>query len=197
MLGWNEDIKKTFGACGKNVFIGHNVLFANPQNVYLDDNVRIDPFTWITTGLKVGKNVQICSHAVLGGGAQHTITIGNWCFIGYGSKLFCASEDYSGDFGPVNEFWGSNKIFRGDIVFDDYAGIASDVMVFPGVVFPEGCAIGAKSLVHTKNQLLPWCVYIGTPTLLHKTRNKDSIIALSLDTSFIKNKLPRVVYGEK
>ena len=153
MVGWNEDIKKELGYCGENVFIGHNVVFTNPKNVILGDNVRIDPFCLITTALEVGSYAQICSHAVLGGGAQHKITLGKWNFIGYGSKLFCASEDYSGEYGPVNEYWGNNKIFRGDITFKDYSGIASDVMVFPGVTIPEGCTIGAKSLIYSKNDL--------------------------------------------
>lgn len=186
MIGWNDDIKKHLGSCGKNVFIGHNVVFTNPSEVHLGDNVRIDPFTLITTALEVGNNVQICSHAVLGGGRAHKVKLGNWSWIGYGSKLFCASEDYSGEFGPVNEFWGSNKIYRGDITFEDYAGIASDVMVFPKVTLPEGCAIGAKSLVYTKNDLQQWGVYLGHPLKLHKPRFKDNVIALSNDPNFKK-----------
>ncbi len=188
MIGWNEEIKKSLGSCGQNVFIGHNVIFTNPKEVHLADNVRIDPFTLITTKLVVGSNVQICSHAVLGGGGQHTITIGDWCFIGYGSKLFCASEDYSGEFGPVNEFWGSNKIFRNDITFKDYSGIASDVMVMPGVTIPEGCTVGAKSFVYTKNILEPWGVYIGNPLTFHKSRNKENVIKLANDVTFKKIK---------
>ena len=186
MIGWNEEIKQHLGSCGENVFIGHNVVFTNPSEVHLGDNVRIDPFTLITTALEVGNNVQICSHAVLGGGRAHKVKLGNWSWIGYGSKLFCASEDYSGEFGPVNEFWGSNKIYRGDITFEDYAGIASDVMVFPKVTLPEGCAIGAKSLVYTKNDLQQWGVYLGHPLKLHKPRFKDNVIALSNDPNFKK-----------
>ena len=187
MLGWNEEIKKELGYCGENVFIGHNTIFTNPGEVYLLDNVRIDPFTLITTGLGVDSYVQICSHVVLGGGSQHTIRLGKWCFIGYGSKLFCASEDYSGDNGPVNEFWGNNKIYRGDITFKDYSGIASDVMVFPKVILPEGCTIGAKSLIYTKNELTEWSIWIGNPLKFHKKRNKDNILKLSKDKNFIKN----------
>ena len=119
MVGWNEEIKKSLKYCGENVFIGQNVVFTNPSEVVLGNNVRIDPFTLVTTALEVGNYIQICSHVVLGGGNQHKITLGNWNFIGYGSKLFCASEDYSGEYGPVNEFWGRNKIYRGDIVFED------------------------------------------------------------------------------
>lgn len=186
MLGWNEEIKKELGYCGNNVYIGNNVLFTNPSEVYLGDNVRIDPFTLITTALEVGNYVQICSHVVLSGGRSHKIKIGNWCFIGYGSKMFCASEDYSGDHGPVNEFWGSNKIYRGDITLNDYSGIASDVMVFPGVDLPEGCTVGAKSLIYTKNELTPWSVWIGNPIKFHKKRNKQNVIELSNNSDFLK-----------
>jgi galactoside O-acetyltransferase len=163
------------------------VVFTNPKQVFLGDNVRIDPFTLITTALEVENYVQICSHSVLGGGSKHKIKIGNWCFIGYGSKLFCASEDYSGQHGPVNEYWGNNKIYRGDITFNDYSGIASDVMVFPGVTMPIGCTVGAKSLVYTKNELTEWSIWLGNPLKFHKERNKQNIIDLSRDPSFLKN----------
>jgi len=186
MVGWNEEIKEHLGSCGKNVFIGHNVIFTNPSNVYLGNNVRIDPFTLITTALETGDNIQICSHTVLGGGRAHKIKLGNWSWIGYGSKLFCASEDYTGEYGPVNEFWGSNKIYRGDITFENYSGIASDVMVFPGVILPEGCAVGAKSFIYTKNELQPWGVYLGHPAKLHKPRNKENVIRLANDPNFAK-----------
>jgi acetyltransferase-like isoleucine patch superfamily enzyme len=186
MIGWNEEIKKELGACGQNVFIGHNTLFVDPSKVFLGDNVRIDPFCWITTNLKVGSNVQITSHVVIGGGLGHTVTIGDWCFIGYGSKLFCASEDYSGKYGPVNDFWGANRVFHGDITFKDNSGVASDVMVMPGVTLPEGCTVGAKSFVYTDNNLTPWSVWIGNPPKLHKNRDKDTILRLSKDPKFLK-----------
>jgi acetyltransferase-like isoleucine patch superfamily enzyme len=188
MLGWNELVKSQLGYCGTEVFIGHNVLFANPQKVFLGDRVRIDPFTFITAGLKTGSNVQICAYAMLGGGNEHTITLGDWSFIGYGSKLFCASEDYSGEHGPVNEFWGNNEIRRGDIEFKDYAGIASDVIVFPSVIIPEGCTIGAKSFLHTNTLLHEWAVMIGNPPAHHKFRNKEKVIQLANDPTFRKIK---------
>lgn len=186
MLGWNEEIKKEFKSCGENVLIGHNVMFTNPSNISLGDNVRIDPFTLITCELETGDYVQICSHVVLSGGDKRKVTLGDWTFIGYGTKLFCASEDYSGDHGPVNEFWGKNKINVGDIRLENYSGIASDVVVFPGVTLPEGCTVGAQSLIHTKNNLKPWSVFIGNPLQFHKRRNKDEVLRLSKSPEFIK-----------
>lgn len=192
MSGWNEEIKKQLGSCGKNVFIGHNVVIPHPENVHLGDNVRIDPFTLITASLHTGNNIHITSHVVIGGGGQK-VTMGNWTFLGYGSKLFTASEDYSGDHGAVNEFWGSNKVFRGDIVINDYAGIASDVMLFPGVELPIGCTIGAQSFVHTKKSkdLIPWSVWLGNPLRFHKERNQEAILRLVKDDMWVNKRCRR------
>lgn len=187
-MAWNEEIKKELAYCGENVYIGHSTIFTNPKEVHLGDNVRIDPFCLITTALETGSNIQICSHAVLGGGSNHKITLGDWCFIGYGSKLFCASEDYSGEFGPVNEYWGNNKIHRGDIIFNDYSGVASDVIVMPKVILPEGCLIGAKSFVYTKNDLTPWTVWFGNPLECKKNRHKDKVLWFANEDPSFKKK---------
>jgi acetyltransferase-like isoleucine patch superfamily enzyme len=184
VIGWNEDIKKELAYCGENVFIGHNTIFTNPGEVFLHDNVRIDPFCLITTALDVGNYVQVCSHAVLGGGKYQKITLGNWTFIGYGSKLFTASEDYTGNWGPVNEFWGRGKVNRGNITFENYSGIASDVIVFPGVTLPEGCTVGAQSMV--RKDLTPWSIYLGNPLKFHGNRNKMEVISRSNSPGFRK-----------
>ena len=184
MLGWNEAVKSEFKKCGENVFIGHNTVFTNPENVSIGNNVRIDPFCYISAGeLEIGDNVQITSHAVLGG--RRKIKLGNWTFIGYGSQLFTVSEDYSGNHGPVNDHWGHNKTYEGDIIFNDYCGIASGVMVMPGVELPIGCTIGAKSFVYTKNKLTPWSIWIGNPLKFHKDRNKENILLKAKEWNYV------------
>ena len=187
MASWNEEIKKELGACGENVFIGHNTIITQPQNVYLGDNVRIDPFTLITSKLVVKNYVQICAYAMLGG-SYNTIFLEDWTFIGYGSKLFTNSEDYSGAGGPVNEFWGKGRVYKGDITLNKYAGIASDVMVFPGIEFPEGTCIGAKSLVTRTTQLDPYKVYTGNPLKWFKNRDAMNIQYFANNKEFIKDK---------
>lgn len=187
-MSWDEKIKKQFKYCGSNVFIGEHTIFTNPAEVIIHDNVRIDPFCLITTALEIDSYCQITSHVVLGGGSKQKIKLGRWCFIGYGSKLFTASEDYTGEWGAVNEFWGSNKVFRGDIEFKDYSGIASDVIVMPGVTLPEGCTVGAKSFVYSRNNLIPWSIWIGNPLKFHKPRNRKNVIALSEDPKWLKVK---------
>ena len=75
------------------------------------------------------------------------------------------------------------------MVLNDYSGLASNVIVFPKVVLPVGCTIGANSLVYTKNELKEWSVFIGNPLKFHKDRFKDNVIKLSQDPNFIKYKL--------
>ena len=41
-----------------------------------------------------------------------------WNFVSYGSRLLTGSEDFRGDYGPVNDFWGHNKVYEGDITFN-------------------------------------------------------------------------------
>lgn len=171
-MSWDVEIKRKLKYCGENVFIGKYCVITNPYGVVLHDNVRIDPFGLFTTSLEIGSYSHVCSHVVLGGGNEHKITLEGSNFIGYGSKLFCASEDYSGKYGLVGEHWYENKIYRGDITFKKYSGIASDVMVFPGVEFPEGCTIGAKSMVRKNQHLTEWSVWYGSPLTFRMSRNK-------------------------
>ncbi len=56
----------------------------------------------------------------------------------------------------------------------------------PGVIIPEGCTVGAKSFIYTRNILTPWAVFIGNPPKFHKDRNKENIIRLSTDINFLK-----------
>lgn len=176
-MPWNEEIKKELGSCGQDVRIGDYVIFTNPKGVHLGDHVRIDPFTLVTTGLRTGNYCRICSHVALTGGSKLNVILNNWNFVGYGSKLFCVSEDYSGEGGPVTDEWNiDNIVTKGDIVFSDYSGIASDVMIFPDITLPVGCCIGAKSFVYTTAQLGEWGVYYGNPLRLRKNRNKENVI---------------------
>ena len=188
MVGWNEEIKKSLGYCGEDVYIGYNTIFTCPEKVHLEDRVRIDPFCLITTRLTAKSNVLICSHTVMIGGDDQAVIFDGWNWTGYGSKLFTASEDYSGEYGSVNEFHGSNKSTRGDIHFKQFSGLASDVMVFPDIIFPRGCAIGAKSLVHTKDKrkLKSWNIYVGSPLKNFGSRNSNRIIELSKDEDWLK-----------
>lgn len=173
MLGWDEDIKSRLGGCGTNVFIGKYCSFAYPEKVFLGNNVRIDPYSHIMTQLITGDVVQIMAQTILSGGADHKITLEGSNFIGYGSKIICATEDYTGEHGQVCEFfYENNKIIRGDVVFKKFSGVASNCIIFPSVTLPEGCAIGENSKVQSKDYLTAWSIYYGRPLLFRGTRKQ-------------------------
>ena len=62
-------------------------------------------------------------------------------------------------------------------------------MVFPGVTIPQGCLIGAKSLVHTKaaKELKPWTVSWGNPLNQYKVRSKERILERFNDPEWLKD----------
>ena len=185
-MNWDLSIIKKLRTAGPDICISPLAKILHPEYLSLYGRIRIDPFVLITTKSSAQLNVQICSHAVLSGGAGAHISLGHWTFIGYGSKLFCKSEDYSGESGPVNDFWGQNEVRHGDITFSDYSGIASDVLVMPGVTLPIGCCIGAQSFVYSHKKLEPWSVYAGNPLRLLKRRNAQHVMQLAQSPTYWK-----------
>lgn len=174
MLGWNEEIKKSLGACGSNVYIGHNVMFARPDRVFLGDNVRIDPFTYISCGLTANNFVQVCANVIMCG--RKDVYLDGWNFVSYGSKLITGSEDFKGKFGPVNDFWGHNKVYEGDIRFEKNSGVCADTIVMPGVILPEGVVFGAKSFVGRNHKAKEYELWLGNPLSKNCDRDKSMII---------------------
>jgi galactoside O-acetyltransferase len=113
------------------------------------------------------------------------IQMGRWTFIGYNSVVFTSTEKYGTSL--VNAWWGETEVETAGIVFEDYSGIASGVTVFPGVELPEGCAIGANSLVYSNRGLKPWTIYAGNPLREFKSRDKARILAHAADPSFLRH----------
>lgn len=177
--GWDQSAPGQFRSAGSGVLVSHGAFIADPGLVTCGDNVRIDPFVYISGEVRIGSNVQICAGAVLGGSAG--IVLGDWTFVGYGSKLFTGSEDYRY---LVNEAWGASHVDRRPIEFKDFAGVASDVIVMPGVTLNPGVRIGAHSFVY-RSPLGMWAVYMGNPLRRVKDviRNDTVVEAADLEAT--------------
>lgn len=164
MLGWNEEIKKELGACGQNVFIGHNVMFARPKEVFLGDNVRIDPFALINCGLVAEGNNQLSSHTIMNG--RKTVHLGEWVGFGYRVTVLTGSEDFTGEFGPANDWFGKNKSFENDVVFETFSNALTNSLILPGCIIPEGAVIGANAVVRPEDELHPYWIHAMRPKFL-------------------------------
>lgn len=184
--GWDEEWRALLGECSPEAHIGKYCLFHSPRLVFLRGRVRIDPFLNATCGLVAADAVHISSHVFLNGGPASSVRMGEWSFIGSGSRIITSSEDFTGKHGPIGPA-GNNKAHRRDVTFSPYSGVAIGCSVLPGVTLPEGCCIAAHSLVRSSEGLSPWAVFSCAPgeepEYLY-ARDMDSVIRLSKDPDF-------------
>jgi acetyltransferase-like isoleucine patch superfamily enzyme len=88
------------------------------------------------------------------------------------------TERYDGVNWPVNQFWYAGlegeetPVIKGDVVLMPHSGVASMSTVFPGVTLPEGCLIGAHSMVRHDRDLKPWYIHVGVPARPWRPRDQ-------------------------
>lgn len=159
-----SDLKSVgIGSVGKNVSVSSHAIIAGIENLHLGNDVRIDGGTVIlaTRGkLTVGSCVHIEPSSSL---VCHSgITIGNFCTISHGVRLFTGSADYSGE-SLTNRFpaGGYQNPKFGPITLEDHVIVGGNSVIMPYVTLGEGAAIGALSLV--RHSLAGWSIYGGNP----------------------------------
>ena len=92
--------------------------------------------------------------------------------ISHGTKIYSASDDYSGGYltnAVIPDKYKNVK--RGLVTLKKHSLIGSSSVLLPGVVVGEGTTVGAMSLV-SKN-LDDWSVYAGIPAKKIKDRPRD------------------------
>lgn len=166
MNDWDE----TYTRLEDEVYVGNYCTIKGP--LYLNRRVRIDPYCLITTTVRSGQNVQVCGGVVMVGGSERTVSFEGWNFVAYHSRLICGSEDFTGRYGPVNAWWGRNRVNEGDIHFERFSGVCSNVTVMPGVRLPEGAVVAAGGLVTHGRNLRAWWIHKGEPAVPWKERER-------------------------
>ncbi len=131
---------------------------------YIDARTRImfEPAN-VTVGY--GSNIGACTlHA------WEPITVGRCVFISDGATLLTGSHDvdsadFAGDRAPIN--------------VGDYAWIALDAMILPGVTIGEGAVVGARAVV-TKD-VPPFTVVAGNPAQSVRERKQRDFTYVPAD----------------
>jgi len=161
---------------GKNTFISQNVEIRRPHLVSVGSNVAIDTGFYCTTNLDIGDYIHIGPYVTVIGGASGLLKMGNFTTIAAGSRIICASDEHlgAGLVGPTipDLYKDSTKIEP--VIFEDFASVATNVVITPGVTLAEGTVIGANSLVSKSTE--PWTIYVGSPAKPIKLRNKDTML---------------------
>lgn len=103
-------------------------------------------------GSFVAKDVHLALHA--------PIEIGNCCVINAGVKILTASHNID------DPYW---EMFSKKIVIMDYAWIAMDAIILPGVTVGRGAVVGAGAVV--RNDVPDNCVVAGNPAVVIRKRN--------------------------
>ena len=161
-----------FKRVGDDVQIHSRASVYCPENIELDDHVRIDDYTVIIASgpLRIGSYVSIPNFCFIGSRAG--ITLEDFSTLAPGVRIFSASDDYHGhhltNVTVPRELTGG---LSAPVTIGRHAIIGANAVVLPGVTVGEGCAVGACSLV--KSDLAPWGVYAGVPVKRVKERAKE------------------------
>ena len=134
----NELLPKYFATCGKNVSIQENVNFLNIHKIHL------------------GNNVVLAAGCFLQGAGE--IIIDDNVLLGPDVKIWSTNHIFKDIEKPILEQgWEKKKVTIGNGVW-----LAANVFVMPGVTIPEGCVVGAGSVVN-KKKYPPFSILAGNP----------------------------------
>lgn len=163
-----------FAAFGADVKVSRNCAIIGAKNVRLGSHVRIDDYVVISAAagsLRIGNYVHIAAGAYLG--CAGGITLEDFSGISHGTKVYSASDDYSG--AALTNPTVPKKYLNVDVApvaLGRHAIIGAGSIVLPGATLGEGTAVGAMCLIKRGFDCAPWSVYLGSPARKVTDRSK-------------------------
>ena len=167
VFGWvlyGEKSKSYLGKCSinanVNIQIGNSTYVSGTCDVNGSENLNIGSFTSIANGVEFFTS-----------NINHPLSYVTTFNLHSNSRL--VEDKINVDLPNFNnEILNLQK--KKSISIGNDVWIGRDAMIMPGVVIPDGCVVGAKSVV-TKN-LEPFGIYVGTPAKLVRFRfNQNKI----------------------
>lgn len=171
-------------ACGEDVFISSNVEIRRPHLVEIGNHVAIDSGFYCTVAAQIGDYVHIGPYVIVIGGENGLLHMGDFSSIAAGSRIICASDRHLGEGlpGPTIPKKYGDRLNIAPVIFEDFANVATNVVIFPGVTLREGCVIGAGSVVTKTTE--PWTIYMGIPSKPRKTRERSTMIEMAKELGY-------------
>ncbi|MGL4864557.1 MAG: acyltransferase [Cetobacterium sp.] len=142
-----EELKKIgFKKLGQNVLISRKAQIYNPEDISIENNVRIDDFTIISGKISIGNYVHIGAHCFLSG--KYGITFKDFSGISIRCTILTVNDNWTGEFlqNPMvpEEF---RKVTGGSVVLEEYVNVGTNSTIFPNVTLAKGVAVGAGSYI--------------------------------------------------
>lgn len=159
--------------------ISPNIRVRRPHDFEVGEGSIVDDFCYISARVKVGRFSHVASGCTIAGGGTHLFTLGDYCSLSAGVRIWCGSDDFTRDIVTImpTEFPAVKQNFiSGDVTLENLTAVGSNSVVMPGVFVPEGTVIGALSFVPPNLKLQPWMVYAGVPAMPIKPRDRDSVL---------------------
>lgn len=160
--------------------VSPNTRIRHPELFEVGDFSIVDDFGYFSTRVKIGLCSHIASGCSVAGGRDQLFTLGDFCSLSSGVKIWCSSDDFANDLVtiiPPGVETVKQHVIAGDVTFSNYTAVGSNSVVMPGNVIPEGTVIGALSFVPARFAFEPWAVYAGTPIRRVGGRNREAVSA--------------------
>ncbi len=141
----------------KDVEFGENVTVVQPANLYgcrLGDGCFVGPFVEIQSGVTIGRNCRIQSHAFI----CDLVEIGDDCFVSHGVMFI--NDSFIGG-GPAR----GDRTLYGRTVIGNNVSLGTNSTILP-VSICDNVVIGAGSVV-TRDISEPG-IYAGNPAVLRR-----------------------------
>lgn len=159
--------------------VSENIRVRVPAQFEVGEGSIVDDFCYFSTKVRIGRFSHIANGCSVAGGENRTFTLGDFCSLSAGVRIWCVSDDFVRDlitivpagFGPIKE-----NLIEGDVTLGRFCAVGANSVVMPGNDLPEGTTIGALSFVSARFQFEPWSVYAGMPIRKIAERDRDSVM---------------------
>ena len=159
--------------------VSKNCRIRHPEYFSVGQYSIIDDYSYFSTRVKVGRCSHIASGCSVAGGAERLFTLGDYCSVSSGVKIWCTSDDFVNDvvtIVPYDDGSIKDHLIAGDVTIGDMCALGANSVIMPDNKIPEGVVIGALSFVPFRFKFKPWSVYAGIPIRFIKRRNKKNVL---------------------
>lgn len=159
--------------------VSPNARIRHADTFVIGDDSIVDDYCYFSTKVSIGRCTHIASGCSVAGGPEMQFSIGDFCSLSSGVKIWCTSDDFVNDLVtiiPPDISQVKDHLIRGDVTLADYTAVGSNSVVMPNNHIPEGTVLGALSFAPAGFHFQPWSVYAGVPLRLVRSRNRRNVM---------------------
>ena len=149
--------------CMKPIISPH-VRIRHPEQFEVGDYSIVDDFCYFSTRVRIGLCSHIASGCSVAGGAARQFTLGDFCSLSSGVKIWCTSDDFVNDLVTIVPAGGrpdQAALIAGDVTFANCTAVGSNTVVMPRQPRARRDGHRRAELRPAGFAFEPWSVYAG------------------------------------